>query len=905
MAINVFLGANDTFTAANNNLTVKGATGGSEKLLIASGVTGVKTDANIERIELAGALNTYKFSITTSGIVVTDLAGTTIATIPSLNQTATVAFSDGSAALTQTGGAAATLGTVALTSTAAVVAATLDTADKSTVTGTTGGGTTTGQSFSLTTASNSFTLTAGNDTVDGSTIMDSLGADTIIDASTTDNDIINVLTSSATAIAPTTIANVETFNLTGKYGQALLNMATVSGVKTLNIDSSIAAGSTTLTGVNNVTTINATDKVTSFTLTGGASGNSALAIAPLGATNVTVNDGTSTAAESYTVTMSKVGNLVLNGGAANGTNTFAATLVAGSNSVSVTGGTGTDTFSLNLKGGATGLTGSTAIETLNLDSGTGANTVTFGTAAVKTGTSGGTIKLTGDQSITMTGLAAADFTGTTVTDATTAGTTTLKVTNAGAATADLSKVGADVIEFLATTNNTSAVTLNNGQTVKWSDGSASVKLAASATTDVLNITANDTVAGALAIKFEDGGTDFANIKVTNDRTGVGMTTPVTAILSETATTLSVLGSGATSIGATSVAKSVDSSAATGALTVALDADIQKVVTGSGGSTITIGDVDVSGNYTVTGGSGADVVKFGGLGTFDTTTTNTMTVDAGTGTGDILRLTASTDFSAQAGLNAAVLSGFETMDTDGYTLTLTQRQIFTNGGTFAIDNSANTGTAGIFQVTVDTDSGSPTVDLTNATLVGGASAVAIKLLALDGVANTLTGTAYADSITGGTGNDILSGNAGVDTITGGTGVDVMTGGAGNDAFMYTATSQTGVATAAASTSTTTLDILNVAAGDTISLTGSTSTDANYDAFGTLVTSGTISLTVTTTTVGRVQGVYNSAANTFTVGSSGANAVLVSWSNNDDTSADESIVLVGVSDVTSVTDGVITV
>ena len=138
MAIKVFLGANDTFTASNNNLQVVGASGGTEKLLIASGVTGVTTDANVERIELAGAQSAYKFLIGSSGIIISDATtGTIITTIPSLNQAATIAFADGSAVLTQTGGATATLGAVNLTSTATVTTASLNAADVSTAPGTT------------------------------------------------------------------------------------------------------------------------------------------------------------------------------------------------------------------------------------------------------------------------------------------------------------------------------------------------------------------------------------------------------------------------------------------------------------------------------------------------------------------------------------------------------------------------------------------------------------------------------------------------------------------------------------------------------------------------------------------------------------------------------------------------
>ncbi|WP_428151124.1 DUF4214 domain-containing protein [Brevundimonas sp.] len=50
---------------------------------------------------------------------------------------------------------------------------------------------------------------------------------------------------------------------------------------------------------------------------------------------------------------------------------------------------------------------------------------------------------------------------------------------------------------------------------------------------------------------------------------------------------------------------------------------------------------------------------------------------------------------------------------------------------------------------------------------------------DYVANTMTGTAFADMLSGGGGNDILSGMGGADTLRGGTGNDTLSGGDGDD------------------------------------------------------------------------------------------------------------------------------
>jgi hypothetical protein len=121
MAIKVFLGSGDSFTAANNDINVVGASGtGTEKVIVQSGVTGLKTDANIERIDVAGNLADMKFvAVAGTGMQIQNSAGVVVATIPSLNQNATVAFTDGSATLVQTGATAFTVGGQAVSTTTA------------------------------------------------------------------------------------------------------------------------------------------------------------------------------------------------------------------------------------------------------------------------------------------------------------------------------------------------------------------------------------------------------------------------------------------------------------------------------------------------------------------------------------------------------------------------------------------------------------------------------------------------------------------------------------------------------------------------------------------------------------------------------------------------------------------
>ncbi|MCB1921582.1 MAG: DUF4214 domain-containing protein, partial [Candidatus Competibacteraceae bacterium] len=200
-------------------------------------------------------------------------------------------------------------------------------------------------------------------------------------------------------------------------------------------------------------------------------------------------------------------------------------------------------------------------------------------------------------------------------------------------------------------------------------------------------------------------------------------------------------------------------------------------------------------------------------------------------------------------------------------------------------------------------GVTTVDGTGLTGTAGLTVTLSAAATVGALVNTAGG---ADIIIGSSLNDTINTFGGGDTITGLGGADKMNGGAGNDTFWYTATGQTGVASfGTGSTSTATLDVLTVNAGDTVNLTGSLVTDANYDFFGTLQVAGNLSNVTTATTVERVLGVYDATAGTFTVGVTNANAVLLNWSNGDDATVDESIVLVGVTDVTSIANGVVTV
>lgn len=617
MAINVFLGANDTFTAANNNLTVKGAAGGSEKLLIATGVTGVTTDANIERIELAGALSTYKFSVGTSGIVITDLAGTVVATIPSLNQAATVAFTDGSATLTQTGATAATLGAVALTSTAAVVAPTLNTADKSTVTGSTGGAVT-GQSFALTNnaTADTFALTSGNDTVTGTTAT-MVAADAIIDATTTDAD---TATFSVTAAAPAlTVSKVETVSYNGQFATTGADLSNVSGAKVVNFDSTITGGTATVTlAQSGAGKIALGSGIGTFTTTTAATGTNG---------TVTVDSGTATTAA--TITGSGVND------------TYVFNNPAAASALTLTGGVGAgDNFTVNFtKGGTVTLTTAT-LENLTLNSATVANTANIGANGAATLVNGANAGTTGPKAVVA---ATTDFTLRADLDAlqgiriekSGSGVFTVRADADTTAGATLNGIAANVLDVRAALG-AAAYTVNEATTIKLN--AANVVDAANLF-NINNLEGTLAVAGSLGLDITNGqaakigfGANVATVNITANTaaltaasagaitdldisTGAVTTATLTGDKAVTITTLNVSANdvfsasaltGNLTIGATTAATAATVQGGSGNDTITLGTGGGLLVTNAGNDTVT----SLTGNTTVYGGDGTDSITTG-------------------------------------------------------------------------------------------------------------------------------------------------------------------------------------------------------------------------------------------------------------------------------------------------------
>ena len=108
----VFLDANDNFTVSTSGTTVYGNSG-TEVVTIASGVTNVTLDQNVEQINFPGASSSYTFKQTGNIINVYDLTGTTLivkAPVQGDSDGTVLSFSDWTASALMASGGVMTLG---------------------------------------------------------------------------------------------------------------------------------------------------------------------------------------------------------------------------------------------------------------------------------------------------------------------------------------------------------------------------------------------------------------------------------------------------------------------------------------------------------------------------------------------------------------------------------------------------------------------------------------------------------------------------------------------------------------------------------------------------------------------------------------------------------------------------
>jgi Ca2+-binding RTX toxin-like protein len=145
-----------------------------------------------------------------------------------------------------------------------------------------------------------------------------------------------------------------------------------------------------------------------------------------------------------------------------------------------------------------------------------------------------------------------------------------------------------------------------------------------------------------------------------------------------------------------------------------------------------------------------------------------TLKGGTGTADVLSLTADND--GTGAVFGATATGFETLTVIA-------------GSTVTNDIIITTSDAMVASTKTLTVSAAALTD-TGATLTfNGALELDGSYVITGGAGNdTITSGAGADSLIGGAGNDSLVGNAGNDTLDGGAGTNSLNGGAGNDSIV---------------------------------------------------------------------------------------------------------------------------
>jgi hypothetical protein len=545
-------------------------------------------------------------------------------------------------------------------------------------------------------------------------------------------------------------------------------------------------------------------------------------------------------------------------------------------------------------------------------------------------------------------IAAANTGSLTVTDTGTAATDTLAVTNYGAAIDMFNAAGG----LITVGFETVTVTGTGTGTATSQDATLFTMTADTGGTTTLKFTGSNS--------FTSAGAITANVIDASGLTSSAVLTMAAA--GSSITSITGGGSGDTLIGDTS--SYIDGAAGNDTITGGSLNDTliggtgdDQITNGSGGTTDSVSGgtgndtviaVLVSGN-TITGGDGTDILSLAaaataitatGVSGFETLTDTVgivqdMAVFLDNSTFTRINFSTGTANFTNVGTNVATLGlaaagtayTFDRLiDSSTNSLAVSVTTGVTVASLTANDeetisiSSTSTG-AVVFTASAQTDL--TTLTLTgagNITITPGASPLAtVNASAMtasaivDATATTanvtMTGSStVASTLTGGIGADSITGGSGVDSITGGVGADTLVGGDGADVFRIIAV-DTGIFTAGlTSTTASTMDKLYVVAGDTVSFTTLVDTAATLDTLSTLVTSNVTALATAITAANgmRIQGYYNATTDVFTAGSTNANSVLFAIAATvAGTTATDSVILVGVTDVTSLTDAILTI
>lgn len=714
----VYLDAGDNFTLSSA-ASVYGSTG-TEKIIISTGVTGVVADANVERVDLAGASSTYTFQQAGNQLKV--FSGTTlVATIPvqeDANGTQVV-FSNGSVEV-KVGATGMTLGGATVPSVAAA-AVTPTVVDVTVTTGATTPGTVpVNPSFVLTANADNLAGTSGNDTLTGvisstATSTTFNATDSIIDTSTTDSDSFT-LSVAADVIAGNSgiVRGIETINVNADatiLTDTALDFAATnfSQVKAYNFDVTKAASAVNTVNVtgladNNVK-VTASDKFATVSVATTTAGN-----------NLTVDAkaaGSAGAPTSLTVT-GAAGDVVVTGaGYLTATSNASTGLLSATAAKNLTlSGTAAKVISATSTGGNVTISDATASVNTTANA-TGSVSISALDAAGKvTVTAGGTIALSG----TATGTAGMD-------------TTSAVLSGVGASTIGT----ANAITSLSLAGNGAAATY----TMAASGSNALTDVSVSGDQNVtLKVDASSIESGSTALNVVDSGAGTFTLEVNTTAGNVDLTSSTNLVdklvvnVDNTAKTLSVKSGQVVTLKvdqtSPTIAVGTAASAASNTVTIKLDDEVRDANAVDVGTTLTVtqaktitidGSVDTTAagsanlhsiktldasaanaNVTINMGvNNLDLATAGattvGTGTITVTGSGTLTDAAGAGT--VTSLTAAT-------LDASAMTGAVTLDS---TTSLAVGTIKTGSAadtivlTNNIDQTVNTG-AGNDALTLD-------------------------------------------------------------------------------------------------------------------------------------------------------------------------------------------------------------
>lgn len=451
---------------------------------------------------------------------------------------------------------------------------------------------------------------------------------------------------------------------------------------------------------------------------------------------------------------------------------------AGTNYVTVNGGTGAKSFTITGTG-TNDIEVGTANTSLTLDASgtTGANTLRVGTHL--SGTADTVIGGSGADTLYAT------IANTTV--STISGVETLDLTFGATSTFNASRVtGVDTVKI---DNSGTAATVSNlantVDTVTFATSAtgagATVSYAAGTATDLTVNVGKTTTAGTSTQIVGIGGLTLANnaadvvINSVSDKAATINTTGALAL--GTATGLEINASAAVTAGGitgtkvtTEVLNATAGAITTGSFTAATslaDLTLNAIGAAVGIGTITTADALTSVALNATGGN----VSTGLISVDDSL--STITIDSGAGAADYTTTT-SFALSATAGAKAAV-NGVLTVTGEGDTSVTT-----TDATTFigSVDATQATGSVTL-NFAAYTGASGYTINLGNA---GTGETNSVSVAGTTG-ASVITGGTGADSIVGGNAADVLNSGSGNDSVTGEAGNDVVTLGAGLDLYTF--------------------------------------------------------------------------------------------------------------------------